>query len=99
MKNQSKLLVIFTIILIAIPFISSENFTPEMQISLLNCNIPNTNPLCLTGSGGTVLTAPTISLLNCRIPNTNPLCWFYYFGIGLLQKNIILINGGILNII
>jgi hypothetical protein len=52
-----------------------------------------------TSCGGTVLTAPTISLLNCRIPNTNPLCWFYSFGMSLISKNIILINGGILNIL
>lgn len=105
LSDKSFLLVAFFLFfLFTIPFLSAETSctyvdTPGMQISLLNCNIPNTNPLCLTGSGGTVLTAPTISLLNCRIPNTNPLCWFYYFGIGLLQKNIILINGGILNII
>lgn len=100
LSDKSFLLVVFFLFfLIAIPFLSAENFTPEMQISLLNCNIPNTNPLCLTGSGGTVLTAPTISLLNCRIPNTNPLCWFYSFGMSLISKNIILINGGILNII
>ena len=46
MKSQSKLLTIITLLLIAIPFLSAA----PIQISLLNCKIPNTNPLCLTGT-------------------------------------------------
>ncbi len=41
-KNVLVLFSLFAILLITIPLISS--------VSLLNCNIPNTNPLCLTGT-------------------------------------------------
>lgn len=44
MKSQGKLLTIITLLLIAIPFI----YAAPIQVSILNCNIPNTNPLCLT---------------------------------------------------
>jgi hypothetical protein len=45
-KNVLVLFSLFAILLIAIPLISS--------VSLLNCNIPNTNPLCLTGKTETI---------------------------------------------
>jgi hypothetical protein len=49
MKSQSKFLVILTLFLIAIPFISCVYVDVQpIQVSLLNCKIPNTNPLCLT---------------------------------------------------
>jgi hypothetical protein len=44
MKSQGKLLTIITLLLIAIPFLSAA----PIKVSILNCNIPNTNPLCLT---------------------------------------------------
>lgn len=43
MKSQGKLLTIITLLLIAIPFLSAA----PIQVSILNCKIPNTNPLCL----------------------------------------------------
>lgn len=47
LSDKSFLLVAFFLFfLIAIPLISS--------VSLLNCNIPNTNPLCLTGKTETI---------------------------------------------
>lgn len=51
LSDKSFLLVAFFLFfLIAIPFLSCVYVDVQpIQVSLLNCNIPNTNPLCLTG--------------------------------------------------
>ena len=46
MQKQNKLAILLLFFLIVTPFLSAV----PIQVSILNCKIPNTNPLCLTGT-------------------------------------------------
>ena len=79
LSDKSFLLVVFFLFfLIVIPCLSAENFIPEMQIILTKLQFPNTNPLCLTGSGGTVLTAPNNFFTKLSRYQHESFMWFYF---------------------